>query len=187
MGELTESLDETASGKPVPPCPRWSVHDVVAHLVGVVEDAMAGRLDGVATDPWTQAQVEARKQQSIPQMLASWSTAAPPFEGMLDEIGPVGRQAVLDAVTHEHDIRTALGEPAARQPDAVIIGYEFGAPAFLEDAEGHGARIRLEGVDVQPFGPLDRAFAAPGIALRPHACPHRPPQPRTDPGHGLER
>jgi uncharacterized protein (TIGR03083 family) len=162
VGELTESLDETTSRTLVPPCPRWSVHDVVAHLVGVVVDAMAGRLDGVATDPWTQAQVEARKEQSIPQMLASWSTAAPPFEGMLDEIGPVGRQAVLDAVTHEHDIRTALGETSARQSDAVIIGYEFGAPAFLEDAEGHGARIRLEGAGVQAFGPLDAPLRLQG-------------------------
>ena len=62
VGELTGTLDETTSGTPVPPCPRWTVHDVVAHLVGVVEDAMAGRLDGVATDPWTQAQVDARRR-----------------------------------------------------------------------------------------------------------------------------
>jgi uncharacterized protein (TIGR03083 family) len=162
VGELTGTLDETASWTPVPPCPRWSVHDVVAHLVGVVEDALAGRLDGVATDPWTQAQVEARKDQSIPEMLASWSAAAPPFEGLLDDIGPVGRQAVLDAVTHEHDIRTALGESAARQSDAVIIGYEFGAPVFLEDAEGHGARIRLEGFGVQAFGPIDAPLRLQG-------------------------
>lgn len=155
VGELTGSLDETISGTPVPPCPRWTVHDVVAHLVGVVEDAMAGRLDGVATDPWTQAQVDARREQSIPEMLAAWSQAAPPFEAMLDEIGPVGRQAVLDAVTHEHDIRTALGEPGARQSDAVIIGYGFGAPVFVEEAESHGARIRLEGVGVRAYGATD--------------------------------
>lgn len=162
VGELTATLDETASGVRVPPCPRWTVHDVVAHLVGVVEDAMAGRLDGVATDPWTQAQVDARRQQSIPEMLGAWSEAAPPFEGMLDEIGPVGRQAVLDAVTHEHDIRTALGEPGSRQSDAVIIGYEFGAPVFLEDAEGHGARIRLEGVGAQAYGPSDALLRLEG-------------------------
>jgi uncharacterized protein (TIGR03083 family) len=162
VGELTGTLDETTSKARVPPCPRWTVHDVVAHLVGVVEDAMAGRLDGVATDPWTQAQVEARRQQSIPEMLAAWSEAAPPFEEVLDDIGPAGRQAVLDAVTHEHDIRTALAEPGARQSDAVMIGYEFGAPVFLDDAEGHGARIRLEGAGVQAYGPPDAALRLEG-------------------------
>lgn len=155
VGELTGCLDETVSRTPVPPCPRWTVRDVVAHLVGVVEDAMAGRLDGVATEPWTQAQVDARRQQSILEMLASWAEAAPPFEGMLDAIGPVGRQAVLDAVTHEHDIRTALGQPGARQSDAVMIGYGFGAPVFLEEAERQGVRIRFEAVGTQAYGPTD--------------------------------
>ncbi len=155
VDELTEALDERDSGTPVPPCPKWTVHDVVAHLVGVVEDAMTGRLDGVATEPWTQAQVDARLQQSIPEMLASWSEAAPSFEGMLDEIGPIGRQAVLDAVTHEHDIRTALGKPGARESDAVMIGYEFGAPVFLEGAAAQGTHIRLEGVGANDYGPSD--------------------------------
>ena len=36
---------------------EWTVKDVVAHLCGACEDILAGRLEGVATDPWTEAQV----------------------------------------------------------------------------------------------------------------------------------
>lgn len=160
--QLTGELAEQGGRTPVPPCPKWTVHDVVAHLVGVVEDAMAGRLDGVATDPWTQAQVEARRDQSIAAMLAAWSEAAPAFEDILDAVGPMGRQAVLDTVTHEHDIRTALRQAGARQSDAVTIGYEFGASVFLENAESRGIRIRLEGAGVPAYGSSDAPLRLEG-------------------------
>jgi uncharacterized protein (TIGR03083 family) len=160
--ELTGELDEEGGRTPVPPCPMWTVHDVVAHLVGVVEDAMAGRLEGVATDPWTQAQVEARRDQSITGMLAVWSDAAPPFEDVLDAVGPIGRQAVLDTVTHEHDIRTALRQAGARDSDAVTIGYGFGASAFVDNAESRGVSIRLEGIGVPAHGPVDAPLRLAG-------------------------
>jgi uncharacterized protein (TIGR03083 family) len=163
VSELTGSIDERGGRTPVPPCPLWTVHDVVAHLVGVVEDATAGCLDGVATDPWTQAQVEAHRNDSIPTMLHRWSEVAPPFEGLLDDIGAVGRQAVLDAVTHEHDIRSALGRPGARRSDAVMIGYDFGAPRFLENAEAKGVSIRLGGVGSQRYGPPDAPLRLEGM------------------------
>ena len=46
---------------PVPACPNWSVHDVIAHLVAVVEDVRAGRLTGPPSDQDTAAQVARRE------------------------------------------------------------------------------------------------------------------------------
>lgn len=57
--DLARWLDEPQAATTVPTCREWSVHDVVAHVTGIVDDALAGRLDGVATDPWTAAQVDA--------------------------------------------------------------------------------------------------------------------------------
>ena len=37
----------------VPATPEWRAHDVLAHLVGVTDDVVNGRLDGIATDAWT--------------------------------------------------------------------------------------------------------------------------------------
>jgi hypothetical protein len=55
--DLVGGLDEERASTMVPTCPDWSVHDVVAHLSGGVEDAMTGRLEGLGTDRWTAAQV----------------------------------------------------------------------------------------------------------------------------------
>jgi uncharacterized protein (TIGR03083 family) len=163
--DLTRDLDEAGEVATVPTCPRWTVHDVVAHLAGVVDDALAGRLDGVATDPWTQAQVDARRGEPIGAMLAAWEAAAPPFEDLLDHIGPPGRQAVLDAVSHEHDIRTALGCPGARDSDAVTIGYDFIATMFIGSARQQGIPIRLGGVDADDRGPADATHRLEGSAF----------------------
>ena len=48
-----DALEATA-----PATPKWRVRDVLAHLVGVTVDVAEGRIDGVATDPWTAAQVD---------------------------------------------------------------------------------------------------------------------------------
>ncbi|MEY2424188.1 MAG: hypothetical protein QOI95_4255 [Acidimicrobiaceae bacterium] len=143
IADLTAGLDEQRAALTVPACPNWSVHDVVAHVVGVVDDALAGRLDGVATDPWTAAQVDARRTLPIDDMLREWDTQAPAFEELLDAIGDPGRQAVADVVTHEHDLRGALDDPGARDSDGVHIGLGFLAPHFVSSAAARGITVRV--------------------------------------------
>jgi uncharacterized protein (TIGR03083 family) len=117
-----ERLDEIA-----PATPKWRVRDVLAHMVGVSADAVSGRLDGVATDPWTAAQVDARRSASVSDMLAEWDEFGPQFESALALIpeGQISAQAVLDGITHEQDIRHALAVPGARDSDAIAIAFEF--------------------------------------------------------------
>ena len=144
LTELTLSLDPPRAQVRVPACPQWSVHDVLAHVAGVVDDALAGRLDGVATDPWTDAQVQARRAMPTARVVAEWNEKAPAFEELLDPIGAPGRQAVADVVTHEHDVRAALGLPGARDSDAVRIGFEFVADAMVGFAGGQGLSFAVE-------------------------------------------
>src|SRR4051812_41896335 len=106
VSALVQGADPT---QPVPACPDWTVKDLVAHVTGVVDDVLAGRIEGVATDPWTAAQVEARKDHSLDQIVAEWNEKAPAFEALLDAFGSPGEQAVFDVTTHEHDLRGALG------------------------------------------------------------------------------
>ncbi len=159
---LTTGLDGAGAAARVPTCPAWTVHDVVAHLTGVVVDVANGNLDGVATDPWTAAQVEARRDRSIAEMLAEWGAHAPGFEAILDELGDPGRQAVTDVVTHEHDIRTALGAPGFRDSDAVGIGFGFTAPRLVGSAAGHGLVLRIEAEGAEPVGPADATVVLAG-------------------------
>src|SRR5947208_14951 len=44
--ELVRAIDDMEAKTPVVTCPEWSVHDVVAHLVGVCADVLAGHVAG---------------------------------------------------------------------------------------------------------------------------------------------
>jgi hypothetical protein len=112
---LIESLDGSALEARAPATPRWRAHDVLSHLVGVPEDVVNGRLDGLASDAWTQAQVDRRHAVSPAELLAEWDEFGPRFETMLGAApAEIAGQALFDAGTHEHDLRNALGIAGAR-------------------------------------------------------------------------
>lgn len=160
--ELVAGLDDAHAALVVPTCPRWTVHDVVAHLAGVVSDVQAGRIDGVATDPWTAAQVDARRARTIEQMLEEWHRGAPWFEGLLDDIGDPGRQAVGDVVTHEHDIRAALRRPGARSSDAVSVALDFIASGFVVWNRSRGIALGVRTTDRLEYGMEDAEVVLTG-------------------------
>jgi uncharacterized protein (TIGR03083 family) len=123
---MVGDLGPVEAGRPVDACPGWTVHDVVAHLAGACADALAGRLDGVTTAAWADAQVAARRDRTLPELLEEWSTVAPPLEAEPD-LFPERLQTiwVLDITVHEQDVRGALGRPGARESDAMAIALEF--------------------------------------------------------------
>jgi len=104
---------------------------------------LAGRLDGIASDVWTAAQVDARRDRTIDDMLDGWDEQAEAFENLLDGAGATGRQGVTDIVTHEHDLRGALGEPGARESDAVRIGARFVAPGLVFAASERNIDLQI--------------------------------------------
>jgi uncharacterized protein (TIGR03083 family) len=138
--ELVEAAPPDALDAIAPATPEWRVRDVLAHLVGVPADVLAGNLDGVASDTWTEAQVTARRDLPVAEILAEWATNGPVVEPMVPDFGVMAGQAILDATTHEHDIRDALGAAGGRDSDAVHIGSAWVAQwmgaALAEDAHG---------------------------------------------------
>lgn len=125
---MTEILETADPEIIVPACPAWTVKDLAAHVTGVVDDVLAGRIDGAGSDPWTAAQVGGRRSSSVGEIVAEWAAKAPVFEELLDSIGAPGHQAVFDVTTHEHDLRGAVGRPGAHDSDAVRIGLGWLAP-----------------------------------------------------------
>ncbi len=124
--ELMQSLSLEQSKTVVPHCPQWTVKDCLAHMVGVPEDVINGQMDGVATDAWTDRQVQRHTNDSIHDLLAVWETNAPVFAKILPNIPqPVLSQFMFDQTTHEHDIRTAVGQPGARDTLAVAVAEGF--------------------------------------------------------------
>lgn len=147
---LTDLLtDLPAAGeewaRPVAACPGWTVHDVIAHLVGTIEDVAAGVISGPPGADVTAAQVARLADTPGPDLLARWAELAPPFEEIVTaaEIWP----AVFDVVSHEHDVRLALDRPGARTEEvvvasavALVTGLE--APWTVEVALAEGPTVR---------------------------------------------
>ena len=125
VSALVQDAGDDACHAIAPATPEWRVHDVLAHLVGITADILAGRLDGVASDAWTGAQVRPRRDLPTAALIAEWDETGPQVEPMIPDFGAVAGQMVADASTHEHDIRDALGQPGARDSDAVHIGSHW--------------------------------------------------------------
>ena len=109
---------------PVPCLPGWDARDVLSHVSGIPDDALAGRFDGVATEPWTASQVARNRDFTVDELLSRWSEQAAGFAAGLDAIGE--RRPPFDCHSHEHDIRQALDRPGNR--DSTIV--EAGAMTF---------------------------------------------------------
>jgi uncharacterized protein (TIGR03083 family) len=126
VAEIVGSLDPGTDVAPAPATPAWTVHDLLAHLVGVARDVVEGRLDGVTTEAWTAAQVDRRRDVPTAALLAEWDEFGAHFESELVAIPEhVAGQAVLDAVTHEHDLRHATGQGGARTSDATTVAFDW--------------------------------------------------------------
>lgn len=124
--DVLSSVDDAQVEVTAPATPKWRVRDVLAHMVGVVDYALHGRLDGVTTEPWTQAQVDARAGATVGEMLDEWDRIAPAMEQALGEMpATVTGQLLFDAVTHEHDIRHALDRPGARDVPAIGMVFDW--------------------------------------------------------------
>lgn len=119
IAALVCDLGDAQLATTVAACPEWSVRDVVAHLAGVADDWGQGRLTSVPTDEQTAAQVARFDGRSIVDIVSAWGVAAAHLSHLATAEGlepPIG-----DVTAHEHDVRAALGRPAAR--DSAAVAY----------------------------------------------------------------
>ncbi len=142
MTALLGQADPEQLARQVPACPDWTVHDLLAHVTGVAVDVSAGRIEGAGSDPWTAAQVEARKDASRDDLLAEWE-AAPIGAALLEADTMQAAQVVFDLTTHEHDLRGALELPGERDSEGVDVGWTWATTVLgmLRDGYGEGAVV----------------------------------------------
>lgn len=147
---LVRDTDPAALDAVAPATPEWRVRDVLAHVTGVNSDILAGRLDGIATDAWTAAQVDARRDWPIDDILLQWLEDGDAVADLAPHLGPAVGQWLYDACTHEHDIRHALGTPGARDSDAVALSFWW-ATDMLGTGTAPGLVLHADG-EVKPVG-----------------------------------
>jgi uncharacterized protein (TIGR03083 family) len=147
--------------RPVPACPGWTVHDVVAHLAGLCQDWVEGREKyGYASDEWTADQVGRFDGRSCAEILEAWAAAMVPFCALREGMSglPAGRWAFGDGVIHEADLRGALdagrvpNDDVARQVRMLTARWssEVFGPAGLPSIE-----FRAPGAGAWVLGPAD--------------------------------
>jgi hypothetical protein len=146
--DIGGDLDEAASVAYVPATPAWRVTDLVAHLVGVSCDVLAGNIEGAGSDPWTEKQVEARRDRTLTENLAEWNEQAAAFDALIPLIPEFSRgQLIFDAATHEFDLRGARGDREGRDTASYEIGWLWATAMIgrLRDGDKAGAlRISTE-------------------------------------------
>jgi uncharacterized protein (TIGR03083 family) len=120
VSTLARAEADRVADTAVPACPGWSAKDVIAHVSGIAEDALAGKLSGIPDDETTAEQVASRRDRTLDDLLAGWEASAPAFATTVADLGIW--PAVMDVLTHEQDLRGALDRPGARDAPGVIEG-----------------------------------------------------------------
>jgi uncharacterized protein (TIGR03083 family) len=151
-GLLCGPLDDAL---PVPATPGWTIHDVLAHLTGVAEDLANGRPPANGPTPeWTAGHVERGRDVPVPELLDRWAGHSRALGPILDR-GP-SWAPVMDVGAHEQDLRSALGQPGARDGSLVVIGSKvllsgLRVPApLLVTTEDHEVRVGPKGSESVP-------------------------------------
>jgi uncharacterized protein (TIGR03083 family) len=135
--ELARDLDDATLATTVPACPDWTVHDLVAHCVGIPEALSQGNGPAGDLQEWLDSLVEERRGVPVPELLERWEACAPAASTVVDG---GGSQLLIDVVSHEHDLRGAIGRPGARGSaevqGTVQLLLDLLAPAIVDAGLG---------------------------------------------------
>lgn len=111
QGRILSLANNSNADSPVEACPGWTVRDTVAHLLGVLTDLTAGKLEDASSDAWSAEHIARAKDRSLSDLAAEWHVKANTTPGVFQTLGEV---LVADLVTHEFDIKQAIGNTQGR-------------------------------------------------------------------------
>ena len=125
IGVLRAAGEERAA-QIVPTCPDWTAKELACHMYGTCDDLLNGRLEGIGSEAWSQAQVVRHSGKPLDELLDEWAASGDAFDAMVPHIPRPGNyQLVMDMATHEHDIRLAVGSPGAQDDPSLGIGSAY--------------------------------------------------------------
>lgn len=114
-------------------CPAWDVRSLMGHVVGVAADMTTGNFPTGDVHEWIQAAVDARSDLPLEGLLEEWEEVGPGIDTWLTNMPPMmGDLLIGDLVTHEQDIRGALGLPGGREG----ITYDLALEGYLNSLGG---------------------------------------------------
>lgn len=144
QGRILSLVNNQNADLPVPATPGWTVKDVIAHLAGVLDDQRKGNMEGAPGPEWTARQVEARRSRSLGDIGAEWHLVANTSPYPFQQHGGI---LVADIVSHEFDIKGALGNREGRDLPVVRSATLFflnGVDWLLRENNVPALRILVE-------------------------------------------
>ncbi len=150
--ELVDTCPEEEWLATSPLTPQWRVRDVLAHLVGVGEDIAAGRFPSGDMNAWTAAHVERGRDLSVHELAQMWSANT-----IADAFNEAFAQMLFDQITHEYDIRYALGRPGSTDTPGIRLSVRFaknivrGERPVVLWLDGEEWRVRGTADEENPF------------------------------------
>lgn len=111
MGRILSLVHNGNADTPVPACPGWTVSDTIAHSLGVLTDISAGKIDDSGKDDWAAEHIRRVGDRSLSHIAAEWHQRANTTPAAFETYGDV---LVADLVTHEFDIKGAIGNRQGR-------------------------------------------------------------------------
>ena len=109
--ELVADLPPERAELRVPACPDWTVRDLLAHMVGLGVDVVAGDEPDDHNETWTGRQVTTRRGHDVATLVAEWQAITEPMRSYIRDHSP---RPLGDVIIHEQDLRGALGVPGAQ-------------------------------------------------------------------------
>jgi uncharacterized protein (TIGR03083 family) len=146
---LARGLTPAELEQMVPACPEWTRKELVAHVAGIAADIVAGNVGDAGRADWTEAQIEAARDETIDDVLGRWATDSAQVEPFLDTIHPTAAALTVgDLVVHEQDLRGSLGNRDARDTPELTMALAAYVRRFgkrLKDAGLPTVLIRAGG------------------------------------------
>jgi uncharacterized protein (TIGR03083 family) len=157
--DLVQSLDAEEAGRSVPACPDWTVTQLLAHMVGLNADVLAGDEPDDHNSTWTQRQVDRRAGREPADLVAEWLALTQPMQDWMREHGT---RPLNDAVIHEQDMRGAVDRPGGRDSDGLVAVRELMAERFATRVRAaHLAPVELR----SPVWIFSTGDGDPGLEL----------------------
>jgi uncharacterized protein (TIGR03083 family) len=157
--DLVQSLDADEAERSVPACPDWTVTQLLAHMVGLNADVLAGDEPDDHNSTWTQRQVDRRAGREPADLVAEWLALTQPMQDWMREHGT---RPLNDAVIHEQDMRGAVDRPGGRDSDGLVAVREAMAERFATRVRAaHLAPVELR----SPVWIFSTGDGDPGLEL----------------------
>ncbi|BBZ14948.1 maleylpyruvate isomerase mycothiol-dependent enzyme family protein [Mycobacterium branderi] len=122
--ELVRRLPGDAGGVVVPTVPGTTIRDVLAHLIGTATEATDHRA-GVRRGPFTLPSANGAPWDATPgELLTEWEKVADKLHGHIGSDPQLASVLITDAAMSEHDLRTALDAPGARDDVAIKVALD---------------------------------------------------------------